>query len=66
MKGVQCGVCESVWLSPVAQELVVMSGGCLRCDGPLRELTEEETAIALQKQQAKNWGAPVRPRPGDR
>jgi uncharacterized protein with PIN domain len=50
MRGVQCGVCAAVWLSPAATRLVEKEGGCLRCDGPLRQLTEEETAAALKEQ----------------
>ena len=60
MKGVQCAVCGSVWLSPVAAQLQEGSGGCLRCDGPLRQLTDEETAAALdaQDQRGKHQSAP--------
>ena len=60
MKGVQCTVCGSVWLSPAAQRLQEGSGGCLRCDGPLRQLTAEGTAAALetQDQRGKHQSAP--------
>ncbi|MDT7785770.1 MAG: hypothetical protein QOF58_4189 [Pseudonocardiales bacterium] len=68
MKGVQCSVCKSVWLSPAARQLVEMSGGCLRCDGPLQLLDDEETAIALQQQHAQGpvSGATQVSVPGDR
>lgn len=56
MTGVQCGVCQSIWLSPAAHRLVAESGGCLRCDGPLRELTGEELERALQRE--REGGSP--------
>ncbi len=62
MNGVQCGVCQSVWLSPAAHRLVQESGGCLRCDGPLRELSAEETQRALQREREAGEPAPPEPR----
>ena len=41
-------------MSPVARLLQDESGGCLRCDGPLRMLTEEETAVALREQDQRS------------
>ncbi len=58
MRGVQCGVCRSVWLSPAARRLIDMSGGCLRCDGPLRLLSEDETIRALEAERGHTGGGP--------
>lgn len=68
MRGVQCGVCRSVWMSPAAHRLVDMSGGCLRCDGALHLLTEEETATALHELDTRDQhrSAPPQNAPGDR
>jgi uncharacterized protein with PIN domain len=50
MRGVQCELCGAVWLSQASAQLIEKNGGCLQCDGPLRELSEEETAAALEEQ----------------
>lgn len=48
MTAVRCEDCDSVWLSAPAQQGVGSHGGCLRCDGALHEMTDEELETYLK------------------
>jgi hypothetical protein len=49
MSALQCQSCKSVWLGAHAGVPMETSGshGCLRCDGELRPVTEEQVQAHL-------------------
>jgi uncharacterized protein with PIN domain len=45
----RCEDCGVVWLTPAARELMEQASGCLRCNGGLRDMTEQELQDYLRK-----------------
>ncbi len=49
MSAVRCEDCGAVWLTPAARDLMADSHGCLRCDGGLREMSDQEVDDYLRE-----------------
>ena len=49
MTAIRCEDCGAVWLTPAARELMHDATGCLRCDGGLRDMTEQELRDYLRE-----------------